>query len=155
MRCSIGSEIEVSLSPASNFQCCCAYVTDEARCNGASWSEVAMLDAVMKDVRYAGRALRRSPGFFAVAVLSLGLGAGGVLQGMKLANADVPFMNVVRGTVPFVGLSTMGVLLLLIGQLVFLTNYFKLLCAFTAPMVRTVCAVCCGCGSTAKSGVRS
>ena len=34
-----------------------------------------------------------------VALLSLGLGAGGVLQGMKLANADVPFMDVVRGTV--------------------------------------------------------
>ena len=88
-----------------------------------------------------------------VALLSLGLGAGGVLQGMKLANADVPFMDVVRGTVPFVGLSTMGVLLLLIGQLVFLTNYFKLLCALTGPMVRAVCAVCCG--STAKPGVRS
>lgn len=90
-----------------------------------------------------------------VALLSLGLGAGGVLQGIKLANADVPFMDVVRGTVPFVGLSTMGVLLLLIGQLVFLTNYFKLLCAFAGPMVRAVCAVCCGCGSTAKSRVRS
>jgi len=38
--------------------------------------EVAMLEAVMKDLRYAGRALRRSPGFFAVAVLSLGLGVG-------------------------------------------------------------------------------
>jgi len=38
--------------------------------------EVAMLEAVMKDLRYATRALRRSPGFFAVAVLSLGLGVG-------------------------------------------------------------------------------
>ena len=35
-----------------------------------------MIDAVFKDVRYATRAVRRSPGFFAVAVLSLGLGVG-------------------------------------------------------------------------------
>ena len=35
-----------------------------------------MLEAVMKDLRYAVRALRRSPAFFAVAVLSLGLGVG-------------------------------------------------------------------------------
>ena len=35
-----------------------------------------MFEALMKDLHYAARALRRSPGFFAVAVLSLGLGVG-------------------------------------------------------------------------------
>ena len=35
-----------------------------------------MFVSVMKDARYAARAMRRSPGFFAVAVLSLGLGVG-------------------------------------------------------------------------------
>jgi predicted permease len=35
-----------------------------------------MLDAVLKDVRYAARGVGRSPGFFTVAALSLGLGAG-------------------------------------------------------------------------------
>ena len=35
-----------------------------------------MLEAVFTDLRYAARALRRSPAFFGVAVLSLGLGVG-------------------------------------------------------------------------------
>ena len=90
-----------------------------------------------------------------VALLFLGLGAGGVLQGMNLANPALPFIEVVRKTVPFVGLSTMGVLLLLIGQVVFLTNHIKLLCALVEPMLRAVCAEYCGCGSATKSGVRS
>lgn len=88
-----------------------------------------------------------------VALMFLGLGAGGVLQGLKLANAEIPFMDVVRGTVPFVGLSTLGVLLLLIGQLAFLSNYVGLLRGLIRPMVNAFCAECCG--SSSKTGVRS
>src|SRR4029078_12326263 len=35
-----------------------------------------MVEALLKDVRYALRWMRRSPGFSAVAILSLGLGVG-------------------------------------------------------------------------------
>ena len=35
-----------------------------------------MLETLLKDVRYALRGLARSPGFFAVAILSLALGVG-------------------------------------------------------------------------------
>jgi hypothetical protein len=39
-------------------------------------AEDGMFESLGKDLVYAGRSLRRSPGFFAVAVLSLGLGVG-------------------------------------------------------------------------------
>ena len=35
-----------------------------------------MLESIRKDITYAWRSIRRSPGFFAVAMLSLGLGVG-------------------------------------------------------------------------------
>ena len=90
-----------------------------------------------------------------VALLFLGLGLGGVLQGLKLARPAVPFMDVVRGTVPFVGLSTLGVLLLLVGQIAFVANLTGLLRAFLAPMCQSFCAEYCGGVPAAKAGVKS
>ncbi len=89
-----------------------------------------------------------------VLLLSVGLGLGGVIQGFKLANPAIPFMDVVRGTVPFVGLSTLGVLLLLIGQLAFLVNFAGLLRAFITPLCQSFCAECCG-PAQASKGVKS
>jgi cytochrome c oxidase cbb3-type subunit 1 len=90
-----------------------------------------------------------------VALLFLGLGLGGVLQGWRLADASVPFLNVMRGTIPFVGLSTLGVLLLLVGQLAFVANLAGLLRAFLAPLCQAFCADCCGWVPAAKAGVKS
>jgi len=90
-----------------------------------------------------------------VGLLFLGLGFGGLLQGFKLANPAVPFMDVVRGTVPFVGLSTLGVLLLLVGQVAFVANLTGLLRAFLAPACQSFCAEVCGCAPVAKGGAKS
>ncbi len=48
-----------------------------------------MLHEFIKDVRFGGRLLRRSPGFAAVAILSLGLGIGGATAVFTLVNAIV------------------------------------------------------------------
>jgi cytochrome c oxidase cbb3-type subunit 1 len=90
-----------------------------------------------------------------VTLLFLGLGLGGVLQGLKLSQVSVPFMDVVRGTVPFVGLSTLGVLLLLVGQLAFVANLAGLLRVFCAPICQSFCAEYCGGVPAAREAVKA
>ena len=90
-----------------------------------------------------------------VALLVVGLLIGGLLQGAKLANPAVPFITIVRGTVPFIGISTLGVLLLLIGQGFFLANVALLLRAVCEPICRAFCADYCGCVPAVKAEVKS
>ena len=45
-----------------------------------------MIDTVLLDLRYALRALRRSPGFTALAIITLGLGIGAATAGFSLLN---------------------------------------------------------------------
>jgi len=88
-------------------------------------------------------------GFHAAGVLLIfiGLLVGGVLQGMKLNNPSTAFISIAKGTAPFVGLSTSGILLLLVGQVFLAINLFKLVRVFVQPAVLTFCAEYCGCGS--------
>ena len=47
---------------------------------------------------------------------------GGVLQGKRLADPDVAFLDVAKSTLMFLRISTIGELLLLVGHLLFLVN---------------------------------
>jgi cytochrome c oxidase cbb3-type subunit I len=87
-------------------------------------------------------------------LIFIGLTVGGMIQGAKLADPAVPFISIARGTAPFVGISTLGVLLLLMGQLVFVANLFRMLRTFVDPFYRSVCAEFCGRVSVTKSRVK-
>ncbi|PYI88905.1 MAG: hypothetical protein DME26_02520 [Verrucomicrobia bacterium] len=62
-----------------------------------------------------------------VALTVLPLALGGIIQGLALNTPDLPFVSVVKRTIPFVGVSTVGFLILLIGNASMLLNAGKLL----------------------------
>jgi cytochrome c oxidase cbb3-type subunit 1 len=63
-------------------------------------------------------------------LLVLPLLLSGVVEEMKLENANEPFVGVMRSTLPFLRVSTIGDLFLLIGHLLFLTNIAGLVVGF-------------------------
>ena len=72
-----------------------------------------------------------------VALFALPLIAAGVLQGMKMANASVPFADVVKASLMPFRLSTVGELLLLIGSFLFLFNIVAAIVAYYRCLVKT------------------
>jgi cytochrome c oxidase cbb3-type subunit 1 len=52
--------------------------------------------------------------------------AGGIVQGFKMNKSTADFIAVTRATVPFVGIATLGILLLLTGQVLLLKDFFTL-----------------------------
>lgn len=70
-------------------------------------------------------------------VLVLGLLIGGVVQGQAINNPAVAPVQISKKVVPFIGVSTLGLLLLLIGQLALLINLFSMFknaCCCILPM---------------------
>jgi cytochrome c oxidase cbb3-type subunit I len=61
-----------------------------------------------------------------VALIFVSLGAGGVLQGFRINQSTLEFVAAIRKTVPFVGVSTLGILLLLVGEFFLLKNFFTI-----------------------------
>jgi cytochrome c oxidase cbb3-type subunit I len=71
-----------------------------------------------------------------VLLLVVPLAAGGVVQGLKLLDADVAFVDVTRSTLPFLRVSTIGDALIALGNLFFLFNVGSLIVRYG----RSVCS---------------
>ena len=71
--------------------------------------------------------------FLGISISYLALTIGGIGQGIWLSDAQISFVNVMKATLPAVRGSTLGDLLIVLGNLAFLLNFALL------------CSRCCGC----------
>ena len=78
---------------------------------------------------------------FGVLLLVLPLAIGGVVQGLKWANPNVPVVDVAKATLPCLRVSTTGLLLLLLGNLLFALNIFGLTLAWKLALLKKAIAI--------------
>ena len=71
-----------------------------------------------------------------IVLVTLALLLGGYVQGSGINNPNIPFVDVARRVVPYIGINTLGLLALLIAQFALLFNL--------ASMMKACCAACCG-----------
>ncbi len=75
-----------------------------------------------------------------VALTVLPLAAGGVEQGWKLRNAATPFADSVAAALPFLRAETVGLLLVLIGALLFAANIFAMTLRWKLALLKSALA---------------
>lgn len=73
-------------------------------------------------------------------LLSLPLMLGGVKQGLKLANAEVPFMETVKAAQMAFRIGTMGEMLIVLGALLFLVNILSVIWSYYRTVARAAYA---------------
>jgi cytochrome c oxidase cbb3-type subunit 1 len=73
-----------------------------------------------------------------IGLVCLALTVGGLLQAFGINNLAVPFVDVIRSTVPFIGLATLGQLVLLVGQAALLWNLILLVRRRFEPLCKSV-----------------
>jgi cbb3-type cytochrome oxidase subunit 1 len=81
------------------------------------------------------------------------LGAG-LIQGLRMNNPEIEFMGVVKSTIPFLGLSTVGLLAFFLAQVAFLWNLEKIVWAHVKTLAVPVMAWA-GLGAPGKAGGES
>ena len=75
-------------------------------------------------------------------VLSVGpLAIGGIFQGLKLDQPRFGFMEVVKSTFLFLRISTIGDLLIMLGQIIFLFNLVGLVARFSRARAAAAYAI--------------
>jgi cytochrome c oxidase cbb3-type subunit 1 len=90
-----------------------------------------------------------------IAIVVVALVFGGISQGWKLGDPNVPFLSIMKGTIPFIGISTLGLTVLFLAQIALAVNFARMMRAFCEPICREFCAGICGCSPSAKAGARS
>lgn len=75
-----------------------------------------------------------------IVLLSAPLAVAGVIEGLKLRNPDIAFMDVVKATLPCLRVSTMGDLFMALGHLAFFANLAGLAARFYFPRAKTALA---------------
>jgi cytochrome c oxidase cbb3-type subunit 1 len=76
----------------------------------------------------------------------------GLIQGAKGRSVQMDFLAVIKSTLPWVGLATLGLLLFLIGQLAFLKNFLTLLHIQVAPHRKSAIQFVCGAEAARPGG---
>ena len=84
--------------------------------------------------------------FIGILVLAGAFLIGGMVQNRKLIDGSVPFTDVMVATKPFIRVSTLGILLLIIGNAAILLRVIS--------MVRECCRRCCCCAPTELARVK-
>jgi len=80
------------------------------------------------------------------------LSYAGVLQGLAMNNAEIPFLKVVAGTLPFLQLRTVAGLILAAGHIAFFANIIWMLCRVLGPYQQPVRMILTGTQQTAVAG---
>lgn len=79
-------------------------------------------------------------GVIGTLLFAVPLAIGGVVQGVKLANPDIASTDVTKATLMFFRLGTMGELLILAGNFLFLFNIGAVLVRYYRAVCRAACA---------------
>ena len=78
---------------------------------------------------------------YGVVLLVLPLAIGGVEQGMKLNNFNIAFMDTTKAMLPFLRISTIGLLLILLGNSLFALNIFAMTFIWEKSLVKKAFAI--------------
>ena len=79
-------------------------------------------------------------GSIGILLSALPLAVGGILQGLKLNDAGTGFVELTKGTLPFLRASTLGDLLMMIGNLLLAVNFVRLSVRFGRARLAPFCA---------------
>lgn len=90
--------------------------------------------------------------FLGLVLYVVPLSYGGILQGLAMNDATVPFMKVVEGTLPWLKLRTVAGLLMALGHVAFVGNLVWLLARVFGPYRKPVVAILSGTETPAIAG---